>query len=105
MFEEQYGALASAKDELAERIRALGHRAPGSFGEFKKLTRIADETGAPAAMAMVRQLLGGHEAVIGTIRAAFPAAEKGNDEATCDLLTERLDAHEKTAWMLRAMLE
>jgi starvation-inducible DNA-binding protein len=104
MFEGQYTELQSAVDVLAERIRSLGARSPGSYVEFKELTVLseADKSGT-SAEDMVKQLLKDHEAVAKTVREAFPAAEKGNDEATKDLLTQRLQLHEKTAWMLRAM--
>lgn len=104
MFMDQYTELWNALDLIAERIRALGEFAPGSYAELMKLGSIADAVGAPDATAMLRQLLDGHEAVIRTARSVFPAAERASDEATCDLLTQRLNIHEKTAWMLRAML-
>jgi starvation-inducible DNA-binding protein len=102
MFEEQYVELADAVDVIAERIRALGHLAPGSYGEFSKLTTIPDEDETPEAMEMVRRLVKGHEAVIRTARELVRVAEDGGDVATADLATERLEVHEKTAWMLRA---
>jgi len=105
MFEEQYTELAAAVDEIAERIRALGVHAPGSYAQFAKLTSIAEEEGWPSAEDMLRQLVEGHETVVRTARAAFPAADKASDEATADLLTQRMQTHEKTAWMLRSMLE
>jgi starvation-inducible DNA-binding protein len=104
MFETQYTELAQAVDMIAERIRALGEPAPGSYGEFGKLTSIDEAKGVPKAEDMVRELVGGHEAVVKTARKAFPAAEKASDEATVDLLTQRMQVHEKTAWMLRSLL-
>ncbi len=105
MFETQYTELATAVDLIAERIRSLGHRAPGSYQEFAKLTVIKEDATAPAATDMVKQLVMGHEAVAKTARSLFPMAEQGNDEATLDLLTQRIQLHEKTAWMLRSLLE
>lgn len=105
MFEEQYNELALAVDVIAERIRALGHFAPGSYREFAKLSSIAEAEGVPAANDMIRQLVEGNETVIRTARSSFPVAEKASDEATADLLTQRIQTHEKTAWMLRSLLE
>lgn len=105
MFEGQYNELALAVDVIAERIRSLGHFAPGSYKEFGKLSSIAEAEGVPGANEMVKQLVDGHEAVIRTARSIFPLAEKSSDEATADLLTQRMQLHEKTAWMLRALLE
>ncbi|MBY0316942.1 MAG: DNA starvation/stationary phase protection protein [Bdellovibrionales bacterium] len=104
MFEQQYTELHTAVDEIAERIRSLGELAPGSYTEFGKLTNIKESHGAVAAEEMIAQLLAGHETVAKTARSIFPAAEKGNDEASLDLLTSRIQLHEKTAWMLRSML-
>lgn len=104
LFMTQYTELAIAVDGIAERIRALGVLAPGSYAQFAALTSIQEETGAPPAEAMVRQLVEGHEAVVRTIRGALPVAQKAHDEATVDLLVGRLGLHEKTAWMLRSML-
>lgn len=104
MFEEEYTELAAAVDIIAERIRALGLFAPGSYSQFTELGSIAETNNVPSAEDMVRLLVEGNEAVAKTARSVFPAAEKGNDEATIDLLTERLGVHEKTAWMLRSML-
>lgn len=104
MFQEQYNDLWGAVDELAERIRALGAFAPGSYRDFSALTSVVEADGVPSAEEMLRQLVVGHETVVKTLRAGFPAAEKGNDESTADLLTQRLRVHEKTAWMLRSML-
>lgn len=104
-FEEQYNELAAAIDEIAERIRALGHRAPGSFREFTELTSIVEDTDQPKAMEMVRRLAVDNETVMRTARETLPACEEAGDEATIDLLTERLHTHSKTAWMLRSHLE
>ena len=105
MFMEQYTELWTALDAVAERIRSLGYPAPGTYGEFSRLTSIPETEGVPEALEMVRLLVAGHEAVARTTRAAFPAAEKGGDESTADLLTQRLQVHEKTAWMLRSLLK
>ena len=104
MFETQYNELALAVDSIAERIRALGVHAPGSYREFAKLSSIPEADGVPAAEEMIRQLVEGQEAVVRTAREIFPATEAANDEPTADLLTQRMQTHEKTAWMLRAML-
>jgi starvation-inducible DNA-binding protein len=105
MFEEQYNELWMAVDLVAERIRSLGHDAPGSYREFAALTSIPEADGVPSAVEMLRQLVEGHEAVARTARTVFPTAEEANDQPTADLLTQRLQVHEKTAWMLRSMLE
>jgi starvation-inducible DNA-binding protein len=105
LFEQQYTELAMAVDAIAERIRSLGHPAPGSYGAFSRLSNIPDTEGVPKAKEMIRLLLDGHETVIGTARAVIPGAEKASDQATADLLTQRLQVHEKTAWMLRSLLE
>lgn len=105
MFEEQYKDLAGAVDEVAERIRALGHPAAGSFAQFSKLTTLEEETGTPSADEMVRQLVTGHEAVVRTARNAFTTAEEAEDQVTMDLLAERMQVHEKQAWMLRSLLQ
>ena len=105
MFMNQYTEQWAALDEIAERIRALGYPAPGSFSQFTKTTTITEETGVPKANDMIRQLVEGHEAVARTARAVFPTAEEANDQPTADLLTQRLQIHEKTAWMLRSLLE
>jgi starvation-inducible DNA-binding protein len=105
MFEAQYTELATAVDLIAERIRALGIFAPGTYSEFNKLTSIKEPHGVPQARDMIQQLVEGHEAVIRTARSAFAAVEKANDEASADLLTQRIQLHEKTAWMLRSLLE
>jgi starvation-inducible DNA-binding protein len=104
MFETQYNELALAVDLIAERIRALGLPAPGSYAQFAKLTCIQEETGVPAAEEMIRQLVKDQETVVRTARSIFPAVEKAGDEPTADLLTQRMQIHEKTAWMLRSML-
>jgi starvation-inducible DNA-binding protein len=105
MFEGQYNELALAVDLVAERIRALGHPAPGSYAQFGKLSSVKEETGVPSASEMVRQLVEAQETVARTARQVFPVAEKAADQATMDLLTQRLQVHEKTAWMLRSLLE
>jgi starvation-inducible DNA-binding protein len=104
MFEGQYTELAAAVDEIAERIRALGIKAPGSYSAFGKLTSIDEGSGEETAEEMIRQLVIGQEAVVRTAREAFPAAEAANDEPSADLLTQRMQIHEKNAWMLRSML-
>jgi starvation-inducible DNA-binding protein len=104
MFMVQYTEMWAAVDQLAERIRTLGSFAPGSSREFSRLSSIAEVDGVPAAMEMVKQLVEGHEAVIRTTRAALEPADKANDQSTVDLLTQRLQLHEKTAWMLRSLL-
>ena len=104
MFETQYNELALAVDAIAERIRALGHPAPGSYAAYAKLSSIKEETGTPKAEEMIRQLVDGQEAVARTARAVFPSAEKAGDEPTADLLTQRLQKNKKTAWMLRSLL-
>jgi len=105
MFEGQYTELALAVDEIAERIRALGTLSPGSYREFGKLTSIPEDEDNPDAVTMIRRLVEAQEAVVRTARAAFPAAAEADDQATADLLTQRMQVHEKTAWMLRALLE
>ena len=105
MFMEQYNELWLALDQIAERIRALGFPAPGTNSEFGRLTSIEETPGVPDARDMVRLLVRGHEAVARTARKIFPAVEKANDQPTMDLLTQRLQVHEKTAWMLRSLLE
>ena len=104
MFEGQYTELATAVDEIAERIRALGVKAPGSYTEFGKLASVEEAKGGESAEDMIRELVLGQEAVVRTARAAFPAADRANDEPTADLLTQRMQIHEKNAWMLRSML-
>ncbi|BEV07693.1 Dps family protein [Methylophilus glucosoxydans] len=105
MFETQYTELALAVDLVAERIRSLGVYAPGTYAQFSKLTSIEETVDVPKANDMISELVAGHEAVCRTARSVFPAAEKASDEATADLLTQRLQVHEKTAWMLRSLLE
>ena len=105
MFEQQYNELALAVDEIAERIRALGVAAPGSYAQFAELTGINEETGVPKAEEMIAQLVADQETVVRTAREVFPLAADANDEPSADLLTQRMQAHEKTAWMLRSMLE
>ena len=106
MFETQYNELALAVDLIAERIRALGHPAPGSYAQFVKLSSLKDAPAVPPkAMEMVKILVDGHEAVARTARGIFPLADKAGDEPTADLLTQRLSVHEQTAWMLRSLLE
>ena len=106
MFMTQYTELWNAVDPIAERIRSLGHPAPGSYGQFGALSSIGDApTDPPKALEMVRILVQGHEAVARTARGVFALAEKAHDQPTADLLTQRLDVHEKTAWMLRSLLE
>ena len=105
MFEGQYTELAAAVDEIAERIRALGVRAPGSYSAYSQLTRIEEGSGEESADEMIRQLAIGQETIVRTARDAFPAADKASDEPTADLLTQRMQIHEKNAWMLRSMLD
>ncbi len=105
MFEEQYTELWTAVDLIAERIRALGTYAPGSYRQFAELTKIEEEPSVPTAIDMIRKLVQGHETVVRTARSIIPTAEKGGDEASLDLLTQRIQLHEKTAWMLRSLLE
>jgi starvation-inducible DNA-binding protein len=106
MFMEQYTELWTAVDSIAERIRALGFTAPGSYAQFGKLASVADAPAEPPkALDMVRTLVTGHETVARTARGLFPTADAANDQPTADLLTQRLNIHEKTAWMLRSLLE
>ncbi len=106
MFMLQYTELWNAIDPIAERIRSLGHPAPGSYGQFGSLSSIADAPATPPkALEMVRILVEGHEAVARTARSVFPTAEQASDEPTADLLTQRLTVHEQAAWMLRSLLE
>ncbi len=104
MFMEQYTELWNALDLIAERIRALGEYAPGSYKKYAKLTSLTESEDVPNATEMIQQLLEGHEGVARTARSIFPAAEKAGDEASLDLLTQRIQLHEKTAWMLRSLL-
>ena len=105
MFETHYNELALAVDLIAERIRALGLPAPGTYKQFMALSSIKEDEGIPKAEDMIRLLVQGHETVARTAREAFKAAEEASDQPTCDLLTQRLQVHEKTAWMLRSLLE
>ncbi|MFZ5512367.1 MAG: Dps family protein [Pseudomonadota bacterium] len=105
MFEAQYTELALAVDLVAERIRALGFPAPGTYREFGRLTSIKESEGVPKAEDMIRQLVEGQEAVARTAREIFPVVEQANDQPTADLLTQRMQVHEKNAWMLRSLLE
>jgi starvation-inducible DNA-binding protein len=104
MFETHYNELWLATDPIAERIRALGFPVRATYSSFSKLSSIPETDGVPGANDMVRELVKGHEAAARTARSIFPRAEKGGDESTVDLLTQRLQVHEKTAWMLRSML-
>jgi len=105
MFEQQYTELALAVDLIAERIRALGFPAPGSYSQYAKLTSLKEEVGVPSAKEMIAQLVAGQETVVRTARSFFEVVDKAHDEATADLLTQRMQLHEKTAWMLRSLLE
>jgi starvation-inducible DNA-binding protein len=105
MFEQQYTEAALAVDQVAERIRALGHPAPGTYKQYAALTSVEETEGVPEAMQMVALLVKGHEACARTGREVFPTAEQAGDQPTCDLLTQRMQLHEKTAWMLRSLLE
>lgn len=105
VFEGQYQELLLAADEIAERIRSLGHPAPGTFREFSRLTSIKEEASVPDAMSMIKLLVDGHETVIRTAREMVSICDKAEDIATDDLITRRTEAHEKTAWMLRSFLE
>jgi starvation-inducible DNA-binding protein len=104
MFEAQYTELALAVDLIAERIRALGFPAPGTYAAYARLSSIKEEEGVPTAQEMIRKLVEGQEAVVRTARSIFPRVEKVSDEPTADLLTQRMQVHEKTAWMLRSLL-
>ena len=105
MFETQYNELWLAIDLIAERIRALGYPAPGTYAEYAKLSSIKESAGVPKAEEMIAQLLEGQEAVVRTARSVFPVVDKANDAPTADLLTQRMQIHEKSAWMLRSLLE
>ncbi len=104
MFEQHYNELWTATDLIAERIRSLGFAAPGTYAEFIALGSIKEEKGPVEATDMIRSLVAGHQAVIRTSRAVFPVGEKAHDQVTLDLLTQRMQIHEKTAWMLRSLL-
>jgi starvation-inducible DNA-binding protein len=105
MFETQYTELALAVDLIAERIRALGHTAPGSYSAYAQLSSIPETTEVPKATEMIKLLVEGQEAVCRTARSIYPLVAKASDEPTADLLTQRLQLHEKTAWMLRSLLD
>ena len=105
MFETQYNELALAVDLVAERIRALGFPAPGTYSAYAKLSSIAETDGVPEAREMIRLLVEGQEAVVRTARKIFPLVDEAHDEPSADLLTQRMQVHEKTAWMLRSLLE
>lgn len=105
MFEAQYNELALAVDLIAERIRALGMPAPGTYREFSELATLKEPKGVPNAQDMIRQLVAGQETVVRTARGILPLVDKVSDEPTADLLTQRMQVHEKTAWMLRSLLE
>ena len=104
MFETQYTEMWTSTDIIAERIRSLDEVAPGTYSEFSRLSTVPEAKGVPPAREMIAQLLEGHEAVIRTARSIIPNAESSQDEATLDLLTQRMQWHEKTAWMLRSLL-
>jgi starvation-inducible DNA-binding protein len=104
MFEVQYNELALAVDLIAERIRALGELAPATYREFGQLSAVEEDTDRPDAEEMIRRLVVGQETVARTARSMFEVVARANDEPTADLLTQRLQIHEKTAWMLRSML-
>lgn len=105
MFETQYTELALAVDLVAERIRSLGFPAPGTYKQYAALSSIKEEDGIPKAQEMIKLLVEGQEAVVRTARSLYPVVESAQDEATADLLTQRIQLHEKTAWMLRSLLE
>ncbi len=105
MFMAQYTEQWTALDQIAERIRALGHPAPGTYKAFVKLASIKEVDGVPKANDMIRHLVAAQEATARTARQLFPVVEAANDQPTADVLTQRLDVHEKTAWMLRSLLE
>lgn len=105
MFEGQYTELATAVDEIAERIRALGFPAPGTYKAFQKLSSISEPDGVPSAENMIRTLVQGQEAVVRTARSLLPLVDKVSDEPTADLITQRMQIHEKNAWMLRSLIE
>ena len=105
LFETHYTELAVAVDEIAERIRALGHRAPGSYKAFAALSTIEEDDDEPTARQMIERLVAGQEAVARTARSVVPITDAANDEPSADLLTQRMQIHEKNAWMLRSLLE
>jgi starvation-inducible DNA-binding protein len=105
LFMEHYTEQWNALDLIAERIRSLGLPAPGTYKEFTKLASIKEIEGEPSATNMIRILVAGQEAVAKTARGVFTAADAANDQPTCDLLTQRMQVHEKNAWMLRSLLQ
>lgn len=105
LFEQHYTELATAVDDIAERIRALGFPAPGTYAAFSRLSSIKEEEGVPKAEEMIRLLVEGQEAVVRTARSIFPVVDEAADEPSADLLTQRMQIHEKNAWMLRSLLE
>ncbi len=105
MFETQYNELALAVDQIAERIRALGYPAPGTYADYVKLSSIKETAGVPKAEKMIALLVEGQESVARTARSVFPVVDKASDEPTADLLTQRMQIHEKNAWMLRSLIE
>ena len=105
MFQTQYTEMWTNVDLIAERIRSLDAPAPGTYAQFSRLASIKETVGVPTAQEMLKILLDGHEAVTRTARSVFPAAKKANDQPTMDLLTQRMEVHEKTAWMLRSLLK
>lgn len=105
MFETQYTELALAVDDIAERIRALGLPAPATYKQYAELTSISEPEGMLTATEMIQQLVKDQETIVCTARSIFPLADEANDEPTADLLTQRMQLHEKTAWMLRSLLE
>ncbi|MBL8444800.1 MAG: DNA starvation/stationary phase protection protein [Zoogloeaceae bacterium] len=105
MFEQQYNELALAVDLIAERIRALGFPAPGTYTAFAELASLKEPKGVPSAADMIKHLVVGQETVVRTARSILPLVDKASDEPTADLLTQRMQVHEKTAWMLRSLLE
>jgi starvation-inducible DNA-binding protein len=105
LFETQYNELALAVDLVAERIRALGYPAPGTYSDYARLSTIKEKAGVPKAADMIRDLVAGQEAVVRTARKVFPIVDKASDEPSADLLTQRMQVHEKNAWMLRSLLE
>ena len=105
MFETQYTELALAVDVIAERIRSLGFPAPGTYKQYAEMSSIKEQEGIPSAQEMIKLLVEGQEAVVRTARSLYPSVEAASDEATADLLTQRIQLHEKTAWMLRSLLE
>ena len=105
LFMEQYTEAWNAIDLIAERIRSLGHYAPGTYSEFQKLASIKETEGVPKATRMIELLIEGQEAIVRTARSVLPVADKASDEPTLDLLTQRMQIHEKNAWMLRSLLQ